>query len=286
MTDRLSRMTQRFRRVAQYLPKTGRLRRGLSALWDVGLSAVGCRHLSVPFAGQSVRLRVRYRRLNSEYEANAVRTLLALIKSGDTVWDVGANIGLYALLMARKVGPAGRVIAWEPSPQTFRVLSDHIEANDLGACCELRNAAVADTVGTLPFAESADEAEPTNRLGHSDRTPTVQVPVETLDACLRISSRAPSVVKIDIEGAEVLALRGAGELLAPGGARPSFMVAVHPQFLPEFGCAPAELSEIARRNAYVWTDLSGCPAEPHEYNEFLMIPGECVDVMGTRIRTS
>lgn len=282
----LSHLTQALRYIAQALPTDSRLRQCGSAAWDNALGRIGCRHLSVPFAGQTVRLAIRFRHWDPAYEAAAVQSWLKLVTTGDVAWDLGANIGLFTLITAQKVGTTGRVVAWEPSPRTFRVLTEHIHANGLASICEARNSAAADVDGCLPFDESPQEANTVNRLAHTAKGEAIQVPVERLDSYLRASLRPPAAIKIDIEGAEVLALRGARGLLCHGAARPVLMVAVHPQFLPEFNCGADELITIAAQHHYVWTDLDGRSARPTEYAEYLMIPNERLDQVRTRINSA
>jgi hypothetical protein len=85
------------------------------------------------------------------------------------------------------------------------------------------------------------------------------------------------VIKIDIEGAEVVALRGAESVMTAAGTRPVLLVAVHPQFLPEFGCTPRQLTELARQRRFRTFDMQGQAADPVEYAEYLWVPEENVD---------
>lgn len=232
--------------------------------------------------GQTLRLQVRYRSLDPNYEAEALSTWLSLLSPGDTVWDVGGNIGLYALLSARAVSARGRVVSWEPSPDTFAVLADHVAANGLADRITMRNAAVADRPGSLSFAvAAAGECDPTNRLTADGAG--IRVPVETLDDRLASGER-PAAVKIDIEGAELLALRGATAMFAPEGPRPVILLAVHPMFVGEFGYAVADIAEFFRGVRYTGYSLGGALADPVEYAEYLLIPTEKTSQVMSRLR--
>jgi FkbM family methyltransferase len=244
-------------------------------------------HITICVGGRAIRLPVAYRGLDSRYEAHAVRVWLRLLKPGDTVWDVGANFGFYTLLTGQAVGPEGAVVAWEPAPATCRALRDHITANGLDGWCEAVQAAVADVDGgTLPFTVLSGLHNSMNRLGAAGSGTKVDVPVGTLDGWLDRLGRPPRLVKIDIEGAEVLALRGAARLLGPKGPRPTLLVAVHPPFLPEFRCSPADLLPLLERYQYVCRDLSGRPSQPTDLAEYLFIPrgreGEILALLGDR----
>jgi hypothetical protein len=63
------------------------------------------------------------------YEPETTAVFLSLITDGDVVVDLGAHVGYYTLLAARRVGPEGRVFAFEPNPDNFRLLVKNIESN-------------------------------------------------------------------------------------------------------------------------------------------------------------
>ncbi|QDA62300.1 FkbM family methyltransferase [Hymenobacter jejuensis] len=147
------------------------------------------------------------------YEAREIAFLERYLKPGDVVFDVGANIGLHTLVAAKMVGPKGKVYAFEPFRQNFEHLQAHIQLNGLTnvVAAEL---AVSDTDGPLDFF-----APPPNNSGMGSRysqavgsRPQV-VQAVALD---RYAADLPALnlVKIDIEGGELLALRGMRNLLA------------------------------------------------------------------------
>jgi FkbM family methyltransferase len=279
-------MTGVLRRVARVLPTQSRVRRGLSRAWDSLLGATG-RHVAVPWAGQTFRLQVPFRHLDPAFESAAAAAWTKLLEPGDTAWDIGANIGLYTLLTGQVVGPGGRVVAWEPSPATFAVLADHIAANGMASWCQPIHAAVADQTGGR-MAMTVDPAclgNSTDRLGQTGQGQVVQVEVGTMDGFAATLGHRPRAIKVDIEGAEVLALRGAAGLLAPGPhERPALMIAVHPMFLPEFGCSTTDLEEVVARYDYRCWTLDGRPARPVEYAEYLLLPPEREDALLQRVR--
>jgi FkbM family methyltransferase len=143
------------------------------------------------------------------------------IRSGDTVYDVGANKGQMALVFARLVGPAGRVIALEPAANEFRSLERNVGLNSLGYVRAI-NAAAAQESGTVVFEYNPSypsqgklaSVEPSYVVPGVDR---ITVPAIALDELLQ-SERAPDIIKIDVEGAAAGVLRGAQRILdaAPG----------------------------------------------------------------------
>lgn len=140
------------------------------------------------------------------FEAQRVDALLRLIGAGDIVWDIGAHKGYVTLAIARRVGPDGRVYAFEPSPVNLRYLRRHVAWNGADNV-EIVPAAVGDADGTARFGGSGSSI--TYRLGQGDDT----VVVHRVTTLLAQGLAAPTVLKLDVEGGEGAALRGAGAAL-------------------------------------------------------------------------
>jgi FkbM family methyltransferase len=146
--------------------------------------------------------------------------LRSCIVPGDTVFDVGANIGFYSVLFSRWVGPQGRVICFEPDPDNVLLLRRNLELNR----CE--NALVRDVALGEAQEVSVFSRDPTTgATGHLGTGPTygetlfgagkeflIPVRAETLDAEAH-SLHRPDVVKLDIEGGEYEVLRGGSRVL-------------------------------------------------------------------------
>lgn len=141
-----------------------------------------------------------------------------LISPGDTVVDAGANIGYVSMLLARWVGPRGRVHSFEPVPETFSLLSGNMRRLGLQQV-EPHPIALSDQAGTahmhVPQYEKGGENFYESHLateppGPGERSVTVRV--ETLDAVLRDRPRV-TFMKLDVEGHELSALRGAKRIL-------------------------------------------------------------------------
>jgi FkbM family methyltransferase len=188
---------------------------------------------------------------------------------GGTVWDVGANVGLTALLFARH--GAARVVALEPSAANRDRLRRQLAANPAWADrIELLEVAASDEEGAIDFHDAtsssysqviADEVVPWSVTGSVSRVPTVP-----LDRLLQRGHPPPQLLKIDVEGAEAMVLRGARELLRR--ARPTVLVEVHN---PAAAAATQQLLEQAGLRCRV-LDENGHPrpiTTPIRYGHYL-----------------
>lgn len=135
--------------------------------------------------------------------------LLLLLTPGDLFVDVGANVGAYTVLACAAKGARGYCI--EPVPATFARLRDNLLINDLSSRVTPLNVGVADKEGELRF--TSDSGTVNHVATDADQsTPTVSVPVRTLDQLL--INESPSFLKIDVEGFETAVLNGAERTLS------------------------------------------------------------------------
>lgn len=130
------------------------------------------------------------------------------LKPGDTVVDVGANIGDTSIVCAQAVGRAGSVYAFEPHPTVFSWLVENIRLNDLPNVT-VSNLALGSAEDAVDF--SNDRRDDMNRIVSSGAQ-SIRVPLKTLDAALPLLSHV-TLLKIDVEGFELFVLRGAVETL-------------------------------------------------------------------------
>jgi FkbM family methyltransferase len=170
------------------------------------------------------------------------------IRPGDVVFDVGAFAGIYAVLAARWSAPGGRVIAFEPTPSSAALARRHLAFN--GAGCDrvrLVEAAVSDRAGRASFHTYDETAMPyVNSLVAAVDTETApvvrDVAVVTIDDVCRDLGVLPAVIRMDVQGAEIAALRGARETIR-AARRLTLVVEMHPQCWPAFGVTEASARE-------------------------------------------
>jgi FkbM family methyltransferase len=163
-------------------------------------------------------------------EVELERCLAKTLSAGQIAYDLGAAVGLYALQMAKLVGPTGRVIALEPCPDVFPLLAENLRINGF-AHAEAIEAAAGGECGIQPFgvSDKADLALGVSIGGTlADLTGkhTVPVRVYTLDSLVyEKGCPVPNVVKMDVQEAETSVLLGAGRLIQE--AHPTFLIELH-----------------------------------------------------------
>lgn len=144
--------------------------------------------------------------------------LTSLLEPGDRFWDVGAHHGFVTLAAARRVGPAGRVDAFEPSRRNRAMLDRHLRWNR-SRNVHVHPFALSDRSGETSFG--GEGTSKTYALGCGSE----MVAVRTASELVRTGiCPAPTFVKLDVEGAEADAITGALDVL-PSHAR--LLVAVH-----------------------------------------------------------
>lgn len=180
--------------------------------------------------------------LYKRWSDRAERKLLSqLIAPGMTVLDIGANIGIYTEFLAKLVGPSGRVVAFEPEQRNVERLRD---ATRKYKQVEVVNAAVSDHSGTLSLYVADDLNVDHRTYAPRETRRSVDVAAVALDDFVGERDRV-DVIKMDIQGSELAALRGARRLLASDEA-PIILFEYWPYGLRSAGENPlALLSELA-----------------------------------------
>jgi FkbM family methyltransferase len=153
------------------------------------------------------------------YEAAKQRKVIELVRPGMVCWDVGANVGIYTLLLAELVGARGRVFAFEPVARNVELLQRHVEMNGYGNV-RIFPSALGDFDG-----EGGFDSGPNTSMGHVTAGGPLKVSCSRADTLLAAGEvEAPDVIKIDVEGAEADVLRGASGAMQK---RPMVLLATH-----------------------------------------------------------
>jgi FkbM family methyltransferase len=170
--------------------------------------------------------------------------------------DVGACYGLFSLAFTQG-RPDARAVAVEPSPLAWEVLDSNLRKNSEAHVTPVQ-AAVGAAPGTLTMRYSWHHLE---AVPEAVGDPTaIEIPLRTLDGLCADLGFRPDVVKIDVEGYELAALRGARGILEAN--RPLVFLEIHPARIVELGGSIRELSDILSAFGYGIFDLDGTPVSP------------------------
>lgn len=140
------------------------------------------------------------------YDLAPMRLLQSVLKPGDHMLDIGANIGSYSILAAECVGAEGRVLAMEPGPTAAARWRRNQQLNNLEMMSLVQAAAVAEP-GMVCMTD--DDGNAGNRIGVG----SVEVEGRRVDRLLDSLKLTPRIIKIDVEGYEFGVLEGCGERL-------------------------------------------------------------------------
>jgi len=191
------------------------------------------------------------------------------------ILDVGAHIGLLSLPASRVLAPGGTVYAFEPAAGNLAYLRRHLDGNGIGN---------VEVVDCLVGAEDDPRAEFHERPGASGMNSVVArtkdadayrltiKPQITLDGFCRTRNLRPEVIKIDVEGAELMVLEGAAAILSQ--ARPMVFLSLHPRELAMLGRTPEDVQRFVQGLGYRLLDMDGRPAQSFRLDEYLMVGDE------------
>lgn len=206
--------------------------------------------------GPAVRLRLHtrcvspagaqaYSVLTGTHEVQVEQAMMRSVAHGDVVWDVGANVGYMSLVAARLVGPSGKVLAIEPETSCAAAIRDHAAINGLENIQVVEGAAGdRNAQGQLVVVADSLWSRLSTVGDHDEATHRILVRLLRLDD---LEQPAPTVVKIDVEGAELDVIGGMQRLLRD----------VRPIVICEMHGRNAEFCDAMREVGYVIRNLDG-----------------------------
>jgi FkbM family methyltransferase len=184
------------------------------------------------------------------WEPGVTTLLEEFLEPGMVVIDAGAHVGYFTLIAARKVGPIGKVYAFEPAPQNYDLLVRNVALNGYQNVVPVQKA-ISKGQGTARFflrSDTVGHSLHSEAVGKGQRTITVEV--TTLDYFLEKEGwPLVHLVKMDIEGAEPTALEGMAELLKRNRALRLVLEYV-PHILERAGEDPIQFLERLRRSGF------------------------------------
>jgi FkbM family methyltransferase len=203
--------------------------------------------------GETFRVDPEYRHL--AWNAEEYAAMKREVHSGSTVLDIGANVGAYTLLFAVWAGPTGRVFAFEPGEASRGGLARHLSLNGLSDRVAIRPEAVGDTCGSAAFVDEGTHGD--NRLATPGTRGARIVQELTIDDFCSQMSVTPDVIKIDVEGAELAALRGARHTIASRRSQLALFVELHPATWPSLGLTRGDIEGELRQQRLAIEPLPG-----------------------------
>jgi FkbM family methyltransferase len=174
------------------------------------------------------------------FEPETTAIFLSLITDGDVVVDLGAHVGYYTLLAARRVGPEGRVFAFEPHPDIFHLLVKNIDSNFYSNVTPVQKA-VSNETGEAELFLQGTSTSLFRKSENSNKSVLVQTTsldeyFQTIEQRLRSRIK---LIKMDIEGAELQAMLGMRQIISEN-AEIAIILEFEPENLKASGCEPSE----------------------------------------------
>lgn len=185
------------------------------------------------------------------YELPLQRWLRRLIKPGSHIVDGGAYVGYFTTLAAMLAGEAGRVDAFEPLPQTHHRLAANVARNGVAGRVRLHQAALWDRPDKLAMRDSADSRRSPASATLVTTAAASDATVSTVSLDDVLAGDVPDVIKLDLEGAELHAIRGMVRTLRADNP-PAVLMECNPQALAAAGTSARELvgEVLASQSAY------------------------------------
>jgi FkbM family methyltransferase len=220
---------------------------------------------------------------SGRYDDTTLSLLESYLTPGSVVIDVGANVGFYTVRLGRalkRLG-GGTLHAFEPVPGNAARLAQNIAANDLGAIVQLHETALGSRDGRVAFVlENEHESTTGNAAmigasGASSFSYDIEVDLTTLDGFAeRVALTACTLLKLDVEGAELEVLRGATATIAR--FRPVILAEYNERWAQTFGWNREAYALFARDHAYAscWLDQRHDPACGTLIANVLLVPSE------------
>jgi FkbM family methyltransferase len=172
---------------------------------------------------------------DNPHEAAEVRFLKSIAQEGMHAIDIGANIGITTVAIAKRIRRAGKLYSFEPVPEYYKLLKDNVSSNGVENV-KVYKLAVTDQVGRVPFYEKGDSSGIVSEEGAEK----CEVRTTTVDRFVNEKKIGRiDLINMDCEGSELLVLRGAKETLRQN--RIKIFCEIHHDFLKQLGHSVEDL---------------------------------------------
>jgi len=172
---------------------------------------------------------------DNPHERGEVKFLESIVKEGMNVIDIGANVGITTVTVARKIGRRGKLYSFEPTPEYFNILKENISSNGLENV-KVYELAVTDQVGRVPFSQK----ELSSGIVFEEGAKKFEVSTTSIDRFLSEEKiERIDLINMDCEGSELLVLKGAKKTLWEN--KVEIFCEIHHDFLKQLGQSVEEL---------------------------------------------
>jgi FkbM family methyltransferase len=186
------------------------------------------------------------------YEPEVSGILEKLVRSGDTIFDIGANFGWYSTMFAHHLGGSTQVYAFEPVPSTFERLNEHIKLNQLERWVIPNRIALGDQQGTTQMyvVRGRSHALASLSTQGEENYEAFNTPMQTIDSFVKEQQISNiHFIKIDVEGNELMVLKGGVNTLKSDHA-PILMVEINNDTFSAFGYTALEVWNCLKDYGY------------------------------------
>ncbi len=174
-------------------------------------------------------------------EKKVLEAFINILSPADIVWDIGANIGLFSIASANTVGTGGVIYAFEPEKKSFSLLKRNIALNKSDNIIPFPFALGDTNTNSMLYASDSPNFGAHSFVKRTDyqlKRKGTAVPMHTGDSLVKTGVlQIPTVIKIDVEGAEVRVIKGMQKILEDKKLR-ILMCEVHTNLIPLFGDSP------------------------------------------------
>ena len=174
------------------------------------------------------------------------KIIIGFLHPGGTFLDIGANLGYYSLLASEKLGPSGKIMAFEPNPIIFRRLKENIQINKI-SMIEAFNFALSDSEGEafLFTPEVGSHGLSSIKDQVCGKSTKHCIKTKRLDDILPNDIGKIDCIKMDVEGAELPVLRGAERIIK--AFKPNMVLEINREAQSKFGYSPLDLVEFLQK---------------------------------------
>jgi FkbM family methyltransferase len=239
------------RRLATHVSPQNSIRKFIGHLWNIFVGMQ--RSVSIEINGDKFQFVPRFRSLTNIYEPITWKFMRQILSESQQFIDVGANIGFYTLLAMKMMGRNSRIVSFEPNPGTYDNLFKNVSMNLTNSAPQLHLAGVYDGQTNHINIQNDDSccssfqiASALDQTNANDSNIT-KIPSLKIDD-LYFDTTLPTLIKLDVEGAEVGILRGATNFFK-NMSNVLLVLAVHPEQMTDFNESIESLNiEIKKLN--------------------------------------